>query len=405
VKVLIYQQFHPGHHYVFIRPLLPALLEITPDVVVAVTAEGRSSIQFEHHLAPFADRVLFDPSLPDGHKRVIGNERLRLHTDLRDAVRHHRPDYVFVPSGDPHTTVMGAFRLLGAGGLPGRPVGEVGIHGGRATSPRQLEETIRGWIDAVKLCTGGWKRLHFMNFLFRERLAPKCPGLLRSSVVMPNPVEPNSRLGKAESRERLGLPKQGRLFGIAGVIDYRKAVAELLTAFSKATSDPDDRIVLAGGLHESHRRTIDRHHRHLVDSGRLIIRDEFLDATAYQTMLSAFDVVCVPYPGFTGASSVLIEGLVAGRPVLTDAEGWCHEIVTRFGAGWSGNVRDENAFAATIRVALSQCESYRENEATTRLLAFNTPENYTASWLQGVTAFAGLKQPRPPLDWSWVLAG
>src|SRR4029453_12110573 len=142
MKGLIYQQFHPGHHYVFIRALLPALLEVTPDVVVAVTADGRSSVQFEHHLAPFVDRVLFDPSLPDGHKRVIGNERLRLHTDLRDAVRHHRPDYVLVPSGDAHTTVMGAFRLLGAGGLPGRPPGEVGIHGGRETSPRQLEDTI-----------------------------------------------------------------------------------------------------------------------------------------------------------------------------------------------------------------------------------------------------------------------
>ena len=405
MKVLIYQQFHPGHHYHFVRQLLPGLLDLTRDVVVALTADGRASMQFEQSLAPFVDRVTFDPSLPDGHERVVRNMRVRLHTDLRNAVRRHRPDYVLVPSGDPHSTVMGAFRLIGAGGLPGRCPGEIGIHGGRPTSPRPLEDVSRVWLDTFTLKAAGWTRLHFMNFLHYERLTARSDGLARRAVVMPNPVDRHPRRSKEESRRLLGLPAQGRMIGIAGVIDYRKAVAELLTAFSKASSDPDDRVVLAGVLNEHHRRTIERHHQRLVDAGRLIIRDEFLSGDRYHAALSAFDVVVVPYPGFTGASSVLIEGLTAGRPVLTDCHGWCHAMVSRFGGGWSCDIRNESSFVDGVKIALKECESYRESEATARLLAFNSPENYTASWLHGVSTFAGRSQTRAAVGWSWVQNG
>jgi len=116
MRVLVYQQLHAGHCYHYLHYLLPELLQITDDVVVALSAEGIASSEFTDLLAHFANRVRFDGTLPSGYDRVMKRERWKLHTDLRAAVTQTRPDYVLAPSGDPHTDVMGVFRLTGLGG-------------------------------------------------------------------------------------------------------------------------------------------------------------------------------------------------------------------------------------------------------------------------------------------------
>src|SRR4051812_48751086 len=98
MKVLVYQQLHAGHYYYYLHFLLPALLEITDDVVVAITDEGRRSAEFADMLAPFASSVTFDTGSPSGHGRAMKRERWKLHTDLRDAVIRTKPDYVLAPS-------------------------------------------------------------------------------------------------------------------------------------------------------------------------------------------------------------------------------------------------------------------------------------------------------------------
>src|SRR4051812_38616746 len=124
MKVLVYQQLHAGHYYYYLHYLLPALQTITTNVVVAITEEGRKSPEFADLLGPVAGSATIDTSLPSGTSRVQKRERWKLHTDLRETVRRHRPDYVLAPSGDPHTDVMGLYRAAGLGGLPGRLPGE-----------------------------------------------------------------------------------------------------------------------------------------------------------------------------------------------------------------------------------------------------------------------------------------
>jgi glycosyltransferase involved in cell wall biosynthesis len=399
MRVLVYEQFHSGHYYHFVRYLLPELLKITDDVVVSITRQGRESTEFAAILAPFLGQVTFDATLPYGHDRVIRDEKWKLHADLREAVRRNEPDYVLLPSGDQQTRVMGLFRLAGLGGLPGRCPGEVGIHMGRGAGASDLGQ-IRDRVDEFRLACSGWTRVHVMNLLFHERIQARAGALARMSDLLPHPVMPG-RFEKTEARRRLGLEQGGRLMGIAGLIDYRKAVPEVLAAFRQACGKTSDRLLLAGPLDERHRQTIVGAYRDLVEAGRVVLLDRLLSADEIQAALSAMDFVCVPYPGFVEISGVLLEGLAAGRPVLANNLGWCEAIVKRFGVGWTCDVRDPSALARAIATAFAECGSFRQNEATSRLLAFHTPENFSLRYLRALRERAGLS-PAPTRSWSWV---
>jgi len=402
MRVLIYQQFHPGHHYRFLHYLLPSLAALSSDIVLALTPEGRASEEFRRLLEPHSALVRFDPTLPPGLDRVKKQQTWQLHTDLRDAVRKHGPDYVLVPSGDANTGAMGFYRYAGLGALPGRPPGELGVHWGRGTGAAGFKERLKDIADHIKLQAAGWDRVHIVNLLFYDAVQARGGGLARRSVLMPMPVERHTVRPIAEARRRLGIPEDARVVGMAGDIDRRKAVAELLAAFRAMAGRPTDRVLLAGTLHPTHRETIARDYSDLVKSGQLVLLDRFLNEADYRDAFAAVDVMAAVYPGFTAASQVVLESLAVGKPVLTNALGWCKEIVERFGAGWTCRIGDPQDVTRALARAFAECDSYVPNEATSRLLAFNSPENFAASWLQRLSRAAN----RPVSEvrtWAWVM--
>jgi hypothetical protein len=127
MRVLVYEQWHSGHHYHYVRHLLPLLIDLADEVVVAVTPFGRQSVEFASVLAPLTGRVRFDDEVAPGDPRMRIRDRLQLHRNLREAVRRIRADYVLVPSGDGQTSAMGLYRAADRGGLPGGVRGEAGI--------------------------------------------------------------------------------------------------------------------------------------------------------------------------------------------------------------------------------------------------------------------------------------
>src|SRR3990172_9411957 len=224
MRVLVQQQFHPGHFYQYAAYLLPAVLECTNDVVVAVTPQGFRSTEFESYLAPFSGKVRFDTSLPDADPALPLAERLKVHRVLRRTVRAVAPDYVLIPSGDAESTFMSAYRIAGAGSVPSRVPCELGIHYGSGRP--------RDWLTTLNFLASGATRVHLVNHLYyeqvrRHRAARK---VFRS---LPSPVARHN-LGKIEGRRRLGLPEDGTYIGLAASFDYRKAVAEFLAAFRSA---------------------------------------------------------------------------------------------------------------------------------------------------------------------------
>ncbi len=404
MRVLVFEQFHLGHHYHYLHHLLPPLIDLVDEVVVAVTEEGRRSEEFTAKLAPYLGRVAFDTGVPPADTGLPLRERWRVCRNLRAAVSRARPDYVLVPSGDGQSTVMPLLSLSGLGGLPNGCPAEVGIHYGAGRAARGLKGTLRNLYKEFQLLTAGWTRVHAVNLLLYEHLKARRGRLSDRLVLLPDPIPANPRLGKAESRRRLGIPADGVYLGVAGMIDLRKAVPELLAAFRAAAKSPDERLLLAGKIVKPHLGVIDREYGDMVREGQLVLLDQFLDETAFQTALTAMDVVCTPYPRHEHLSGVLLHGLAAGRPILANDQGWSRTIVRRFDAGWTCDVLNHQQLTETIRTALDRGNGYQESEATKRLLAFHSPDNFAGSWVQGIRAALGRPAPPGLRSWEWVAA-
>lgn len=405
MRVLLYEQWYKGHHYHYLHHLLPRLIELVDEVVVAVTREGRESVEFETLLAPFADRVGIDASVPPAKERLALRDRPRIYQNLRATVARLRPDYVLVPSGDVATTMMGLCRAIGRGGLPGGVAGEVGILYGFGLSRATAKQHAKDIFYESTWRWSSWEKFHMNNMLVYEAILAHGGSLARRAALFPHPIPPNPRLGKVESRRLLGLPEDGRYLGLAAEIDRRKAIDRLLAAFRAATSRPDDRILLAGRLSAEFAALIASDYADMVRDGRLLLIDRFIDIHEADLVNSALDIVCTPYPGFGHLSSALLHGVAAGRPVLVNDFGWPRALVRRFQLGWLCDVLDPGAFTRTIREAFDRCEDYRETEGTRRLLAFHTPENYAESWLVRLRDVTGRPAPDGHRSWSWVLEG
>src|SRR4051794_32043660 len=194
MRVLVYEQMHAGHYYYYPHYVLPALLELTDDIVCAITPEGMASTQFTDLLAPLAERVRFEPILPSGAERMMKQERLQIHMDLRRAVQRFGPDYVLLPSGDLNTAVMGLFRASGMGGLPGRIPGEIGVHFGWGAGALPRKERLRDELHAWQLSLAGGRRVHVVNPLFYEWIQPRGGARARRCDLLPHPVQPNRRV-------------------------------------------------------------------------------------------------------------------------------------------------------------------------------------------------------------------
>ena len=99
----------------------------------------------------------------------------------------------------------------------------------------------------------------------------------------------------------------------------------------------------------------------------------------------------------------MLNGLAAGRPVVSHDFGWSRALIRRFGVGHLVNLSDTAGFAKTLRNALEASASYIESEPTKRLLAFHDVSNFTETMLDQIRRMAGKPERRPLLTWDWVL--
>jgi len=399
MRVLVSEHHHRGHYYRYLSHLVPAVAAVASETVVAVTREGRASPEFSTYLQPLAGIVRFEEILPSASPWVPMQERWQVHRDVRRAILDLDPDYVLMPSGDGPATLASVFRMIGRGAMPRRIPCEVGIHfGSGLTDDRSVR--VRDWMNQLNLALGGFARVHLANVLFYEQA--RSHGFGRTFTLMPDAVLPNPRLDKAESRRRLGIPADGRYIGLAASLDSRKAIGPMLAAFRAASSSRSERVLLAGRISDAHLKTIQESFQDLVDEERLILIKGFISPETFQTVLTALDVVCTPYPGFGGLSGTVLEAVSAGRPILAHAYGWSKAMVRRFALGWTCDVLDHAAFTGTIRTALDRCDDYTETEAIRRLLRFHLPENFARTWVEGIRSRNRLTNPDAH-PWSWVV--
>jgi glycosyltransferase involved in cell wall biosynthesis len=402
MRVLLFEQEFRGHALFYLGHLIPSLADLVDEVIVAITPRARDSVEFRAYLAPLADRVDIQPVVPVADSSMRLGSRGELLSNLRRAVRRFEPDYVLVPSGDGQTSFMGLYSILTGKGLPGGVPGEVGIHYGYGPVAAGFKDALKDRFYAATQRLSDWRRIHYASAIFYEWTRSRGGSLARRAELLPDPVPANPRIGKAECRRLLGIPADGRYIGLAAELDRRKGIDRLLAAFRSAAG-PHNRLLLAGRLDDEYKEKLDNEYQDLIDRDGILLMDRYIDRPTAHLVFGALDVVCVPHPRHGPLSATLLHGVAAGRPVLTNDFGWMASMVRRFGFGWSCDVLDADAYSRMIRSALDRCEEYRESEATRRLLEFHAPENFAASWLEGIRESMGLAGCPGLKTWPWVL--
>jgi glycosyltransferase involved in cell wall biosynthesis len=405
MRVLLYEQFHSGHYYHCHHHILPRLIGLVDEVVVAVTPLGRSSSEFKSLLEPFADSVHIDDSVPMVNPQMAMGDRFQMYANLCAAVDRVRPDYVLVPTADGQTTAMGLSRLMGRGRLPHKARGQAGVHFGLGPAKVTAKDHAKDFFYETTWRLSTWEKIHVNNMSLYEAIQSRGGSLARRTELMAHPIPPSPRLGKTESRRALGIPEDGRYIGLVAEIDRRKAIHQLLAAFKAGTNQPSDRLLLAGRLSTQFADLIDSDYADMVKEGRIILMNRFIGLQEADQVHCALDIVCTPYPKFGHLSSALLHGVAAGCPILANDFGWPRDLVKRFQLGWLCDVLDQEAFTRSLREAFDRCKDYTESEATKRLLAFHTPDNFAEAWLVPIREEMGRPAPSPFLSWEWVLKG
>jgi glycosyltransferase involved in cell wall biosynthesis len=403
MRVLIFEPDHKGHHFTYLRLLLPALRDLGVEIIVCTNPEAPASAEYAEQLAPLADCFTMDSSVP----LLMGSplkSALRRADDFVRLLRRYRPDHVLLPYADGITQVLAAGRLLGRGALPSGVETEALLMRGRfAYPPSDFRDAVYSRVLWTLLGRAPWHVIHHLDPVPFELVARAGGDLARRSHLMPDPVEPLPAIDRQTARRKLGLPVAGRYVGGCGLIDRRKGADLLIRAFAAASLRADDRLLLAGRFAPEVRQMVDTEYAQLVRSGRICALDRFLSDEELDAAVLALDVMCTPYPRHIGSASIVIRAAAAGRPVVACDFGWMGYIVNKFALGRTCNVHNAGELAAAIGTALEGSSAYRPSEAARRLVAYHTPDNFRAAWTARLRERLGLPRIAELRTWGWVV--
>jgi hypothetical protein len=404
MKILIFEPGVGGHFTNYIEYLLPTLLLLPgiKQVVVSITCEHLESVAFKQQLAHYeSDIIIFDASI---EQDAMNKSFFYLTSNLKSSVKRNNPDYVVVTTSGPLTAPMSFRHLFGFKIFPRFVDATAIFHAGYGTSASCWKHNLRNYMHRLSWKHSPWNHLLIVNpIVYQWAIQKVKDGKLRSRIrLLPDPIPEQKVVDRKTARRLLGLPTDGRLIGFIGGIQSRVALPELLYAFREATSEPTDRILLAGKICPSHRKLIDVNFSDLVSSGRLLILDRYLDENECNLGFCALDASTILYYERPVLSSLLLRSISARCPVIAYEFGYSGFMLREFKLGWLSPLNDQQALTQTVKKVLYEIEDFEFDLRLPRLLDFHSPSNYAYTVLYEL-----LKTKFPsylPLirDWDWV---
>lgn len=393
-----------GHEPQYLRHVGNALSSLPGVRMTVVLPQSARTLRDKEELSfvdAFDGELDFEtPALPNSGLR---NAAGRL-ASLKTAIERHRPDYVFLPSGDllvqatafwlmlPHTrprvvppidSIVHGCRFAYDGGGPLRALKN-------ATSLRLLA---RAPVKSIKL----------LSFDAIQQLRRNAPLWASHFELVPHPVDVPIPMSKADARGALGLPTDGRIVGCVGVLDERKGIDLLLRAFAASRLGSTDRLLLVGRMSGAIEQLVAGEYSSLVSQGRLILRNRFVSDAEMAAAIGAMDLVCTPYRSQYGVASIILNASAMGRPVLSSAVGWPLAVVGALGLGTTCDVGDARAFAMALEYGLEASLHFQPSPLSSRLVAYHSPGNFAAHVTSLPRAMLGLPPSRDIRGWSSVV--
>lgn len=392
-----------GHYTNYLEYIVPAMSAMSSELVLAVTRSFFDSSGFQgiRRVSAECANLEFDLDVPESDPACPWQNRLRLLSNLRDAIHRNKPDYVFVPSGDAQNIALGFCAPFSRGLLSASAASECIIHWGYGPGPMDFKSRLKRSIYDTSFSWSSWKRLNFVNFLLYELHTAK--DRHRRVGMVPDPIHRPPVITRQEARRLLGVPDDGRMIGFIGGMDGRKAIPELLQAFRRAPLATTDRLVLAGRLDPEYASLIRRDYSDLQRKGRLIVIDRSLTESEMAHGFSALDLVCLPYYQFPCLSSLMLRAVAAQRHVLVHDFGWMRAIARRFRAAMVCNIYDPSSFSSALVNSLEQASGYTITPAIEALINYHSPSNFLAHSLEGLGNFSGQSSRHQMTSWSSVM--
>jgi D-inositol-3-phosphate glycosyltransferase len=165
-----------------------------------------------------------------------------------------------------------------------------------------------------------------------------------------NNAVPNTSLRPTEAKRRLGIQDGKKTILFFGNIAPYKGLEYLITAFQQIAAQHDDcQLIIAGRPKncESYWNAIRETIREDVQSGRILLRADFIPDDETEVYFKAADVLVLPYRHIY-QSGVLFLGYSFGLPVLAADVGALKEDIVEGKTGFVFRPEDSTDLAATI---------------------------------------------------------
>lgn len=413
MRVLIFEPQFVGHNLAYVHHLSERLLDMGCEVHLVTSTEAVASEEFASHLHDVVD-ALHVTALPTFSKRpsrrsirVNGpSGLLGLMRSMLIALRTIQPEHVYIPFGNP---------LASCCGFPNPVSHWLRRHGVEAEIlllSGKYAHVNHDWVARLKerialeiLDRGPWTRIHHIVPHAIEKMRAHSPRLKRIASLLPDPVETPPSMNREEARRMLGLPADGRMVSISGLIEPRKGIAELLDAFERSGSRlrVDDRLLLAGKGTPEVRELLRTRYSEGLASGRIRFLDRHLTSEELWAACIAADLVCTPYPQHLFSASIVIRASRVRVPVLANAIGWMEQTIHQFGLGTTCDTLNPTAFANALVSSLESSGEFKLRRAAERFIAFHTPENFAARLTDRVAQRIGCPAYGRGLPWEDVI--
>ena len=408
MRIMIFEPAYQGHYFVYLKHMLPELIELVGarQVVLQTSDPALTSVEMKTLIAPIAGGIDVRGGIPEQWQTSGAAGSARRTDEMLRAARDARAEHLIIPAADGIGHSL-ALRRGRSGGVPAGVTSEGLFMQGTFLYPRtSMSDRVRQRLK--------WEIGRRAPFTYMHHLDPAVYEWERARArdrtrfgerwsLMPDPIEPPRGLSKLEARRELGVPEDGRLIGCAGVIDLRKGCDLMVRAFARANLSATDRLVIVGPHKPEMRGLLEGEFRPLLASGRLISIDRLLRPDELADSLSAMDLVCTPYPSHSGSASIVIRAAATPRPVLGSNFAWLGRTIPTFNLGWTCDVRDPEAFALAMGRALEDAEAWRPTGAGRRFVEFHDYRNFKLCASRGTRQLMGLPAHGSQRNWEWVL--
>lgn len=357
MRVLFYEPDYKGHHFPYFARMLPAFLELPVDVGFATTQEAYDSDEFKRTLAPFENQMEILPVCRDNRSLKPLVNAWQRYSDLKKAISDWKPDHTAVLYADGLWPVATLAKTLRLGGLDRHRTHEAWMYRGQFgyEESKKRSDKFRRWFYKKMIQTKVFDKIHFDDELMLEY--HKSLGIDKTEVVLPaNPVLIRDPLSQLEARAKLNLPAQGRLISISGMISRTKGIDLALHAFAKIATKVPDAILLLAGPHQPIIKEVlaEPEIASLLEQGRVVSRDVFLNEEEMLLTAEASDLVLAPYPRHSGRSSIILWAAAAGTPVLSVARGCIGHVVRTERLGKTCDVKNLDEFSDMLASSLEE---------------------------------------------------